>query len=185
MDLAKKITFLVKKPLLVVVSSQNKELIFRVLDFMKEQGIKLCFLAFEPGQKLDSLASKSKKVIFIADGVDGKAKTYEFVRKLRENDVLISNFDDEETRELWSIHKGKSLSYGFLQTPDLTISDLAADEAETNFKIGFEGHIVPVWLQGLWTKKQVAAIAAAAICALEFGFNLVEVSQRLKNLSSK
>lgn len=183
MDLIKKITFLTRKPLLVVVSSENKEIVFKVLDLLKEQGTRFRLLSFEPGQNLDSLINRSKKVIFIADKINGKVKTIEFTRKLREKDVLVFNFDDEEIRELILIHKGKSLSYGFLQTPVLTISDLVVDETKTNFKIDFKGHIVPVWLQGSWTKKQVAAIAGVVVCASELGLNLVEISKQLKNFS--
>ena len=195
MNLAKKIFFLIKKPLLIIVSDEDRGVVFRVLSFMcgvKRAGRtnlfstlkdKVLILDFDLEQDFNFLIKNSKKTIFVVNEVAGRMKIIELTRKLREKDVLVFNFDEEETREIQNTHKGKSLSVGFLRTPNLSISDFNVNQGETNFKIDFQGNTVPIWLKGEWNKKKTTALSLAIICAFELGLNLVEISKQLKNFS--
>ena len=193
MNLAKKISFLIKRPLLIIVSNGSEKIAFRVLSFLRETKRagrakffsvlkdEILIIDFDLEQDFDFLIKNSKKTILVVNEVAAKIKIIELTRKLRERDVLVFNFDEEETREIQSMNKGKSLSVGFLITPDLSISDFNVNQGETNFKIDFQGNIVPIWLKGEWTKKKATILSSAIICAFEFGLNLVEISQQLKN----
>jgi len=195
MNLVKRIVFLIKRPLLIIVSDGSEKIAFRVLSFLrgtKRAGRtnlfsalkdKVLILDFDSEQDFDFLIKKSKKVILVVNEITAKIKIIELTRKLREKDVLVFNFDEEETREIQSAHKGRSLTVGFLRTPDLSISDFNVNQGETNFKIDFQGNIVPVWLKGEWAKKKTTALSLAIVCAFELGLNLVEISQQLKNFS--
>ena len=195
MNLAKKISFLIKRPLLIIVSDGSEKIAFRVLSFLRETKRagrakffsvlkdEILIIDFDLEQDFDFLIKNSKKTILVVNEVAAKIKIIELTRKLRERDVLVFNFDEEETREIQSMNKGKSLSVGFLRTPDLSISDFNVNQGETNFKIDFQGNIVPIWLKGEWTKKKVTVLSLIIICAFEFGLNLVEISQQLKKFS--
>jgi len=95
---------------------------------------------------------------------------------------LILNYDDENARKIKKESPIKVLTFGFWAGADLKASDVNINGG-INFKINYQGNIVPVWLENLIGKDQIyAALAAAAVgCAL--GLNLVEISEALKKHS--
>jgi len=92
---------------------------------------------------------------------------------------LILNFDDETVREIKSESSAHSLTLGFQSGADLKASDVRLNSG-TNFKINYEGNIVPVWLNHLFGKEQIYAALVAVACGMIFELNLVEISQSLK-----
>jgi len=101
-------------------------------------------------------------------------------REIPVQGVLILNFDDETTREIGDKSSASTLTFGFQEKADLRASDIKLNTG-TNFKLNFEGNMVPVWLGNLFGKENVYSALAAASCASQLDLNLVEISQALKN----
>ena len=97
---------------------------------------------------------------------------------------LILNFDDETIRDIKNQTSVHVLAFGFgvradIQATDVFVTQLT--DLDTNFKINYEGNIVPVWLKNLFGKEHIyAALAGVAVGEIS-GLNLVEVSDALKS----
>ena len=59
----------------------------------------------------------------------------------------------------------------------------ARENGGTNFKINYQGKIVPFWLESS-SKEQIYSVLAAVAVGVVSGLNLVEISQSLKELTS-
>jgi len=97
---------------------------------------------------------------------------------------LLLNFDDETVREIKNETKAHPLTFGFGLKSDLRATDIILTrfpELGTNFKINYEGNIVPIWLKGLFGKANIYAALAGAAVGETLGLNLVEVSEALKS----
>lgn len=120
------------------------------------------------------------------------AKTSE-VRKLAEllpaRGYLILNFDDETVRDVKSISRAHSLTFGFGRRADIRATDIVLTPPTskfgvgvgTNFKINYKGNIVPVWLEKLFGKAQIYAALGAVGAGEVLDLNLVEISEALKS----
>ncbi len=195
LDPITKFIFLIKKPQLVIVSDEN-DLIAKTLEFVLNNSFfafsikkinafnlfrnKIFIFQFD-SEKIDFFLKHCSRAVFIVNQLKGKVKTEEFIRKLKDKDVLFVNFDEEEIAALKEIHKENSFGFGFSKTADLILSDVMSDENSANFKVDFSGNIVPIWLTGSWSKKEILAIGGAIIAALRFNLNLIQISQILKN----
>jgi UDP-N-acetylmuramyl pentapeptide synthase len=93
------------------------------------------------------------------------------------------NFDNEAVREIRNKTPVFTLTFGFQKMADLRASDLSIDQKESacNFKIDYEGNIIPIWLKNICSEQEVLSILAAISCGIQLGLNLVEISQALKD----
>ncbi len=95
---------------------------------------------------------------------------------------LLYNADDEACLDVKRGSSAKTLSFGFVEDAELRATDIFITKSPslgTNFKINYEGRIVPVWLKGLFGKENIYAALAAAAVGLLTDKNLVEISQAL------
>ena len=120
---------------------------------------------------------------FFAGDIKNAQKLKKWSSSLPSRAYLILNFDDETVRELKSqnIH---SLTFGFGMRSDIRATDIVLTQFPamgTNFKINYDGNIVPCWLENLFGKDNIYSALAAAATGLALGLNLVEVSQALKD----
>ena len=96
---------------------------------------------------------------------------------------LVLNFDDETIRDLKNQTSASTLAFGFGVRADIQATDVFLTQLPdlgTNFKINYEGNIVPVWLKNLFGKEHIyAALAGVAVGEIS-GLNLVEISGALK-----
>ena len=118
---------------------------------------------------------------------------------------LILNFDDETVREIKDFNPptapSHKLTFGFQEGADFRATDIKYQASEgseggkdgkalfdlntgVNFKINYQGNIVPVWLEKLFGKEQIYSALAATAVGTIFDLNLVEISQALKNYQS-
>jgi len=128
------------------------------------------------------LKNSKKAVLVITPGVKEMAS---FAKKLPPKTNLIFNFDfdNEIIRELKDMTGLNTLTFGFQEGADLRVTDINLNQ-ETNFKINYQGNIVPVWLGGILGKEQIYDTLAAASCGTILDLNLVQISQALKNYYS-
>lgn len=103
----------------------------------------------------------------------------ELVKSLAPHGWLILNFDDETVRSLQSECAAKTLTFGLQSGADFQGTDIKLNRG-TNFKLNYQGNIVPVWLEKLFGKKQVYTALGTSAVGTKFGLNLVEISKLLK-----
>ncbi len=157
MNLIEKIILIFKKPRVVVLAEKNQEKIKLI-----SAGI------------VGSCFQVKREVLF----VDDAEKT-----NLSSSECLIYNFDQEGLRKIKEKAPDvKLLSFGFQEGANFQASDLRQNGG-TNFKINYQGKIVPIWLIGNLDKEEIYSVLAAAAVGVLLGLNLVEISQALKNLT--
>lgn len=97
---------------------------------------------------------------------------------------LIVNFDDETVREIKERSRAPVFTFGFQKGADFLASDVNISQKGTNFKINYQGNIVPVWLKGLFGKEQIYSALAGVCAAMSLDVNLVSASQALNSYQS-
>ena len=71
------------------------------------------------------------------------------------------------------------LSFGFQEPADFRVSDIRSNGG-TNFKVNYQGTVIPFWLKESLLREEIYSTVCAALVATIFGLNLVEISQALK-----
>ncbi|MBZ9573039.1 hypothetical protein KJA17_02575 [Patescibacteria group bacterium] len=94
---------------------------------------------------------------------------------------LILNFDDETVRSIGDKLNVNQITFGFDQGSDFQVIDLRINKNGTNFKLNFEGNILPIWLRNLFGKKNIYSVLAAVCVGYTLNLNLVRLSRNLKS----
>jgi len=108
----------------------------------------------------------------------------QLAQMLPEQARLVLNFDDEVVRDFKNQTKARVLNFGFGARAEIQASDVVFTQLPdlgTNFKINYEGNIVPVWLKNLFGKEHIYAALSAVAVGEILGLNLVEISDALKS----
>jgi len=201
--LLNKIKFYIKKPPVIVLIGQGsqtaKEAILAVLTphFKIDKELLIYQANFDNLTDLKFLLKNSKQPILLASHTSEYYSDKEFFpgdNKIAENILKIAdflpsrgyfifNYDDEAVRDISQKIKTGQLSFGFGIRADLRASDIVLTQSPnlgTNFKINYQGKIVPIWLKNLFGKENIYAALAAAMVGEILGINLVEISNGLK-----
>lgn len=98
----------------------------------------------------------------------------------------ILNRDDEVVFDLKERTRAHLMTFGFSRDSSLRISNYEIRQNEEkpvgiSFKLEYGGSIVPVKIDECFGKAQAYAAAAAAVVGIAFGFNLIKISEQLKN----
>lgn len=106
------------------------------------------------------------------------------LKRLSKQGTAVINYDSQKAREGISQVKTKAMSYGFDPNASLYASDfhlLKQDDSwGANFKVHFEGTVVPFFLPKALGQPAVYAALGAAAVGISFGLNMVEVSESLR-----
>lgn len=104
--------------------------------------------------------------------------------------MVILNHDNFAAREMAVAAKARVLTYGLQAGADLQAQDIVFNFTKgnheltgVNFKMNYQGSIVPVVMKNVLTESAVYAALAAGAVGLYFDLNLVEIAQALKNFS--
>ncbi len=92
------------------------------------------------------------------------------------------SFDDGINRRIKSETSAYVLAYGFQEGANFLVTDVNINGNEANFKVNYEGGIVPFWLRNFSKKEQIYSAIAAMSVAVAKDLNLVKISQKLKDL---
>lgn len=199
-----KIIFWLQKPAIIVVFGQGRHTAANaILQALEHSNEKLMVLPVgledncEISKILFFIKNSSFPIVLITnfakpkdekDSSGGAAEAASVIARFLENlpvgGRLIFNFDDEASRQLTKSTKVQSISFGFQEGADLRATDIFITESQspgTNFKMNYEGKIVPFWLTNLFGEEYVYAALAAAAAGLTKGLNLVAISQALIN----
>ncbi len=193
-----KFLFYLKKPKLVVVFDDDAKTAQTIYNLIKQEvkseevssfigGLRildkevLIIDSKERAVDLDFLTKESSGV-FIVLGKEIDKSSIRRIKKLSSiagrKMILIG--------ELFSVNQveiAKNLIYsvGFEKNCDFYITDLNITNA-TNFKINYEGDIVPFWLKEKLKRKDIITISFAVAVATLLGINLVKISQKIKGI---
>ena len=119
-------------------------------------------------------------IVFAGEKIK-RDKILQFLKKLSPQKFLVLNYDDETAREIDEFVNIKDITFGFDKGADLRASDITLDKEGTNFKLNFEGKVIPVWLNCLFGKKHIYAALAVFGVARNLDVNFLEVVKVLKN----
>jgi len=108
-------------------------------------------------------------------------KIINIVKNIPENGFIIFDFEDGISRRMRADSKAQILTYGFEENANLKTSDININKSETNFKINYEGSIVPFWLAKKMDKEEISNIMAVLLYGIVKKINLVEISQSLRD----
>ncbi|MFA5163420.1 MAG: UDP-N-acetylmuramoyl-tripeptide--D-alanyl-D-alanine ligase [Patescibacteria group bacterium] len=104
-----------------------------------------------------------------------QAEKQKLVEQVDNNGLVVLNYDNEATRAMAEASRAKVLSYGFDRGADL----VAQEWHGRNFKLSYQGSIVPVFMKQAVGRPAVYAVLAGAALGLHYGLNLLDIAQRL------
>jgi len=193
-----KLIFLLKRPKIVIVAGGAKETAKEAISQVLKPHFKVGKEILIIDQDFKFFIKHSRLPILVVTHVGEYHPDKEFfagdiaqiteIVKLTEtlpsHAYLILNFDDETVREIKNKSKAHPLTFGFGIRADIKASDLVLTKEGTNFKINYQGNIVPVWLEKLFGKEQIYAGLCAVAVGQVLDLNLVEISEALKSYQS-
>jgi len=203
MKLCKKIKFLIERKKIVVVCGKGretaKEAILKVLEKKFQIGKEIIVEAVE-NEKIEDFEfflKKSPLAILVVTHVGdippedivfaGEKEEIEKIVKVAQRLPplvrLVLNYDDETVREIDDLTNLHCTTFGLDEKADVFATNIKFNRG-MNFKVSFEGSLVPFWLEGVFGKEQIYAALAAVAVGKIFGMNLVEISQNLKDYKS-
>lgn len=147
------------------------------------------------------LAKKTKSIIFVVSNIGDISPDRNFfagersevkqiaetIGLLQPKSSLILNFDDETVRELKNKTMVRCLTFGFQENAEVWAADVILTKFPflgTNFKLNYQGNVVPIWLRNIFGKEQIYAALAAASVGCLMDLNLLEISEGLKSYES-
>lgn len=111
------------------------------------------------------------------------------VKKLEEKSLAVINIDNPHIEKLKNQIKSRVITFGFSDEAEMKATDISFIYSENvirgiSFKLNYNGSSVPVRLNNILAKHQIYAALAGAVVGIEFGLNLVEISEFLSEFSS-
>ncbi len=122
--------------------------------------------------------------------VNIKKEKQVLIENLDNKGLAILNYDSEPAREMAAASKAKVLTYGLNPEADLQAQDIVFNFTKgnyelsgLNFKLSYQGSIVPVFMDKVMSETVLYAALAAVAVGLYFKMNLVEIASALKDFS--
>lgn len=109
------------------------------------------------------------------------------IKTLKTEGLLILNADDESVREMKTLTKSRTLTYGLVGDPDLKGSEVNIEYGEDGapkgiiFRADVEGSSLPVSIGGVFGKNHVYAAMAALAVATGLKLNMLSAAEALKS----
>jgi len=122
--------------------------------------------------------------------VNIKKEKQVLIEKLDRQGLAILNNDNEWTREMIKLSQARVLTYGLQPGANLFAQDIIYNFSKgnyelngLNFKLNYNGSIVPVVMPSVMSETAIYAALAATAVGLYFEINLIDIAQRLKDFS--
>lgn len=174
-----KLLFFIKRPSIVLVIGKGGSFAFKnISQILKNKKV----LVFDTDLS-DFFLKKSKLPILVINYIDSRkeiAKVKNIAKIMPYQGYLVLNSDNKENREIKDLSDAHCFTYGFQKRADLQVTDVNVDENGTNFKINYQGNIVPFWFREYLKRKHIYSILSAIAVGIIHNMNLVEISQSLK-----
>ncbi len=174
-----KLLFFIKRPCVVFVIGQGRSFAAEIISkILKDKNVLIL------GPEISDFFLKKSKlpILVITDSDDEKeiSNIKRLAKIVPAHGFLVLNFDKDEIRDIGNTCPAQDLTYGFYKKADLQISDLNVTPDGTNFKINYQGNIVPFWFKESLEKKHIYSILSGIAVGIIKDINLVEISQSLK-----
>ncbi len=172
------IKFYLKRPPVVIVEEKRKrELIFFITSFhfsvFKVSLFKKSVLILKPSKKTKFFIKRSQKPILIFGPETKELKDF-----LPPKGEIILNNDKQVVAKKTLANV---ITYGFEKESDFLITDLNFSKEGVNFKINYQGSVIPFWVKDIKEKKEVYDVASAIVASFALGLNLIQISQAFQN----
>lgn len=112
------------------------------------------------------------------------------VESLTSDGLAILNIDNEFTKKMAEVSKARVFTYGYSEGADLKIQDVVYnfskaeyDLSGVNFKLNYQGSIVPVYMKNVISESALYSALVATSLALHFKFNLIDIANSLRDFS--
>ncbi len=112
------------------------------------------------------------------------------IEKLDKKGLAVLNYDNELSREMAEVSQARILTYGLKEGANLRAQDITCNFTKEgyelngiNFKLNYNGSIVPVYMKNVLSETALYAALAAAAVGTYFDLNLVEIAQALGTFS--
>ncbi|MFA5131024.1 MAG: UDP-N-acetylmuramoyl-tripeptide--D-alanyl-D-alanine ligase [Patescibacteria group bacterium] len=122
--------------------------------------------------------------------VNIKKEKQVLIEKLDSKGLAVLNFDNGYTKEMASVSQARVITYGLKEGANLQAQDIVYNYTKDgydlfgiNFKLNYNGAIVPVTMKNVMAETAIYAGLAAVAAALYFDFNLVEAARALTDFS--
>ncbi len=174
-----KLLFFIKRPCVIFVLGKGSSFAAEIISkTLKDKNV----LILGP-ETSDFFLKKSKLPILVITDSDDKKEISDIKRLAKiipSHGFLVLNFDRDRIRDIRDVGAAQCLTYGFYKKADLQVSDLNITSDGTNFKINYQGNIVPFWFKECLEKKHIYSILSAIAVGIIRDINLVEISQSLR-----
>lgn len=141
----------------------------------------LNMLKIIPNKKIKTIIFNSTKELPEDYSTPASSRSFEIAKsilgKKAHKNIFLINVDDNELKR---VANSGSLTFGFDEKARLQASNIMIGGEGTNFKLNFEGKVIPVWLNKTFGREQIYASLVAIGTAFIFGINPLEASQNLK-----
>jgi len=104
-----------------------------------------------------------------------------FLKSLKKKDLAILNYDDECIKDLAKNIRPKIIAYGFNNDSLIKAEEIFSGDNKMSFKVSYKGTTIPFRLPFSSDKEQVYTTLATIAIGIHFGYNLVEISEKLFN----
>ena len=135
-------------------------------------------------------AVKSSHLEFFEKIENIKKEKQILIENLSKNGLAVLNYDNPLTRDMIKASKFKILTYGFEAGADIQAREINTnvDKVGTgilgiNFKINYQGSIVPISLPNVVGTPAIYAALAAAAVGIYYEINLVDIAHGLANFA--
>ena len=190
MNFIAKFKFLQKKRPVIIITGERKKIISKIISNLLKNTLVTGedFLIFESKLKdiknLELFLKTSKKPVLVVAGIENISEKElitisKFIKTLPEKTNLILSSNDEMVKKMGYFLNLNTLSFGFQEPADFRVSDIKSNGG-TNFKVNYQGTVIPFWLKKIAQREEISSVVCAALVATVFGLNLVEISQALK-----
>ncbi len=112
------------------------------------------------------------------------------IEQLDSQGLAIINFDNAPAREMLSASKARVLTYGLNNGANLQAQDIIYNYTRgnyeltgINFKLNYDGSIVPVFMKNIMSESALYATLAAAAVGIYFNYNLLDIAESLSDFT--
>lgn len=120
-----------------------------------------------------------------------KKEKSKLISNLVKKGLAIINYDNEKSREIIDISKERVLTFGLGEKAAIRAEEIKfkfdchnTGFSGMNFKIRYNGSVVPIFINGSIGYHLIYASLVAAIVGKELGMNLLEISEALRTFKS-
>lgn len=153
-----------------------------MFDFFKVLKSDVIIFEDNEGVKIEEWASffkNYKNVVCVITEMKKRARAKKFLRSFPKSWNLVLDFS--VAKKIKDSKNKKIITFGIdKKSADFYVSDINQREKETNFKVNDKSSIIPFWIEGKLTHKEIYGVLSVLCIAKILNLNLAQVSYLIK-----